>query len=99
MDCVVASARVNASAAASDTPWGWPGNDNKIRKREPKKNAEHAKQAVGQVAKPSKNKKPMVGWPYREDNFDLSGNTYKVTRKAKPEKTATRGRLDKPWGW
>jgi len=90
------AARTSRIAPSESVPWGWPGNDNKIR--------EHGQQydlnagvALTEPA-PDKKKEPATGWPYREEKFDFAGKSYKVSRKATPKKTNLRN-TGTPWGW
>lgn len=90
------AARATRIAPSESVPWGWPGNDNKIR--------EHGKQydlnagvALTEPV-PDDKKKSTTGWPYREEKFDFAGKSYKVSRKASPEKTNLRN-TGTPWGW
>jgi len=82
----------------SGAPWGWPGNNSKIRKHQPQTPGKHTRTQAGQVAKQIQSKKPAVGSPYRNGNNEFVGRTYKVTRKTGFRVTSG-GRLDKPWGW
>jgi hypothetical protein len=97
-------ARTHPAEADKQTPWGWPGNEKKIREHKPaNQTSDHAdlnsylkhQRAKSQVVA---EKKPTVGWPYREETFEFAGKDYKVTHKVKPKKTnlSTTG---KPWGW
>ena len=88
-----------------DTPWGWKGNDQGIREHGRKgtvRNAASGRDAflnktTGERASKA-SKQSAVGWPYREEKFELAGTAYKVTRKATPRKTNLKT-ASKPWGW
>ena len=90
------AARTIAIAKANTAPWGWPGNNRKIR--------DHGQQydlnarIKPSDAAPEENKDSVIGWPQREDKFEFAGKSYKVSRKVTLEKTnlSTTG---KPWGW
>ena len=95
-----ALARTHPAEADTQTPWGWPGNEKEIRERKPvdqssdggdlRSYLKHQQVKNQSVAE----KKPTVGWPYREEKIE--GST--ATRRLKPKRTnlSTTG---KPWGW
>jgi hypothetical protein len=97
-------ARTHPATAEKQAPWGWPGNTKEIRGHKPvnqsSDGADLNSYLKHQRAKTQSGaeKKPTVGWPYREEKFEFAGKDYKVTRKVKPKKTnlSTTG---KPWGW
>ena len=97
-------ARTHPAEAKKQAPWGWPGNTKEIREHKPVNQSSdgtdlnsYLKQQRAKAQSVAE-KKPTVGWPYREEKFEFSGKDYKVTRKVKPKKTnlSTTG---KPWGW
>jgi len=88
-----------------DAPWGWKGNDHAVREHGPKSAVRTAVAGLdavlnntGNESGTKSNRQSAVGWPYREEKFELAGKAYKVTRKATLRKTnlETTG---KPWGW
>jgi hypothetical protein len=91
-------AHANPAKPSKQAPWGWPGNENEIREHGASAayNA-HLDDANAQL-RSKETEKPNVGWPYREEKFEMAGKTYKVSRKVRPKRTnlATTG---KPWGW
>lgn len=90
------AARTAKIAPSDSVPWGWPGNNSKIR--------EHGRQydlnggAALTDPQPDQQAKSATGWPYREEKFDFAGKSYKVSRKATPKKTNL-SKTGTPWGW
>jgi len=97
-------ARTHPAAPSRQSPWGWPGHHHETY-------AHHSAGVTGNTngggashshnggaSKPEETETPTVGWPYREEKFELSGKAYKVTRKARPKRTNLRT-TGKPWGW
>jgi hypothetical protein len=104
-------ARIQAAVpdkSASNVPWGWPGSKHKVRTYQVKggipiragKDAQAVAWSVADKTSPGAARKraQKIGWPYREDQFEFAGDTYKVTQKAKPRKTNLK-KTAKPWGW
>ena len=96
--------QTHPAATEKQTPWGWPGNAKEILERKPAdQSSDHAdlnsylklQRAKAQAVK---EKKPSVGWPYREEKFEFAGKDHQVTRKVKPKKTNLKT-SGKPWGW
>ena len=97
-------AKTHAALPSQATPWGWSGNDREIRGR----GASHAipngsktkagLMGYGSKPKTAEKSNQKTGWPYREEEFEVAGKSYKVTRKVKLKRTnlSTAG---KPWGW
>jgi ribonuclease E len=55
-------------------------------------------QRTSNAANKEKKEKSQVGWPYRDESFDFTANTYKVKRAKKLRKTHLKN-MGKPWGW
>jgi len=97
-------ARTHPARPSEQTPWGWPGNKNEIREHHPgdaSSNGSGIDAYVNRDNPPPPEeelKKPVVGWPYREEKFEFAGKAYKITRKAKTKK-ANLSSSGKPWGW
>lgn len=90
------AARTAKIVPSDSVPWGWPGNNNKIREH-----GQHYDLNAGQALAESDDNekpKPVTGWPYREEKFDFAGKSYKVSRKARPKKTNL-SNTSTPWGW
>jgi len=90
------AARTAKIAQADSVPWGWPGNDRKIRGSGQPFDLNAGVKPAESVS--DKKKEAVIGWPYREDKFEFAGKAYKVTRKVTPEKTNLQT-TGKPWGW
>lgn len=99
----------NQPSNAQAIPWGWRGNKHKIPEyrvkggipilpvsgTRPRVQPKARSQAQSQA---SNNRVEKIGWPYREEQFEFAGDTYKVTQKVKLRKTNLR-KSAKPWGW
>lgn len=89
---------------AQSVPWGWKGNKHKVSEYRvkdgiPLKPVTGARSKVfDRPSKTASNMAKMIGWPYREDQFEFAGDTYRVTQKMKPRKTIL-SESAKPWGW
>ena len=87
---------------AQSVPWGWPGNKHKIPEYRLKEGipllptSDVRSKASTNMDRRSMAKK--IGWPYREDQFEFAGDTYKVTQKMNIRKTNL-SKSAKPWGW
>jgi hypothetical protein len=83
-------------------PWGWPGSKaNRSASQRLADNISGVTESAREVVSSRKAKsgdETMVGWPYREEQFEFAGNKYKVSRKRKVKKTNVGG-VSKPWGW
>lgn len=90
------AARTAKIAPSDSVPWGWPGNNNKIREHGNNYDLNAGRPLVEPNA--AKKQKATTGWPYREEKFDFAGKSYKVSRKAKPKKTNL-SNTSTPWGW
>ena len=106
-----AEARTHAALPdkkAPDVPWGWPGNKHKVPEYQLKEGIPFhpvtgarsgtVSNERSTAAKANRSLAEKVGWPYREDQFDFAGDTYKVTQKMRPQKTDLKNTA-KPWGW
>ncbi len=82
---------LNCNLSTTGTPWGW-SNDQGPRRAIPEKSFVSTPEAAGN------GEKPVVGWPYREEQFAIADRENKVTRKRKIRKTNIGGK-SKPWGW
>jgi hypothetical protein len=97
-------ARTHPARPSERAPWGWPGNKNEIREHHPGDISSHGTgihaHANHNNPSPPKEelKKPVVGWPHREEKLEFAGKAYKITRKAKAKKTDFSS-SGKPWGW
>jgi len=103
------AAQTHPASSPNGTPWGWKGNNNGMRERGQVREYNHsgATQKVTGLDAFVKNnggpssadaKRPVVGWPYREEKVEFAGKAYKVTRSVKPRKTNLRN-TSTPWGW
>jgi hypothetical protein len=91
--------RPQAARQSGQTPWGWPGNDHEIRERSPGNRLLNSLHSLhDDVSATGADRNPTVGWPYREEEFEFAGKTYKITRKATPERSNLKT-TGKPWGW
>ncbi len=89
-------AHAHPARPSKQAPWGWPGNEKEVR--EHGTSAAYNSHLEEAKIQSNETQRPHVGWPYREEKFEMSGKTYKVSRKVRPKRTnlATTG---KPWGW
>jgi hypothetical protein len=88
-------------------PWGWKGSTRNVEGRgrnkaeEVSQAAKALKESFGKSfsaqGESGQSERPMVGWPYREENFEFAGDQYKVSRKPKVSRVS-KG-VAKPWGW
>jgi hypothetical protein len=88
------------AAKEESVPWGWPGSDGLK-----KSNLELINKGLGNSAavasvksllsRPGNEINQTIGWPYREDTFELGDKSYKTSRPKK----ASKGGKAKPWGW
>ena len=93
-------AKTRAAKPSKATPWGWPGNKNEVQGHGPATSWPNGSKTEASLAgngeKPKSAQK--VGWPYREEEFEFAGKSYKVSRKVKKRKTNL-SKTGKPWGW
>lgn len=105
--------RVRATINDTATPWGWQGNDHKIREHGPRRTVQGAAQETAQKAamgldaflnkhengsESDTESRKQVGWPYREEELGSADKVYKVKRKTRPARTNLKT-TGKPWGW
>jgi hypothetical protein len=106
-------ARTNGQAvkARKSVPWGWPGSKKKAESRysvmetvdQIRQQAEPAFQAVSDRAAKlggdsERRASQEVGWPYRKEKSERSGNQIKAARRTRLRKTRL-NKVNKPWGW
>jgi len=82
----------------AQTPWGWKGNAKKVRQDGSKPASAIGASGLDAFINNHGKQSEAVGWPYREEKTDLTGKSYKVSRKAVSANT-NRGSKRKPWGW
>jgi hypothetical protein len=80
------------------TPWGWTGNDKKVRQHGSNPASANGASGLDAFINDHGKQSAAVGWPYRQEKSDLTGKSYKVSRKAVSANT-NRGSKGKPWGW
>ena len=90
--------RYRSTKNRAKTPWGWKGNDKKVRQYASKPASASGASGLDAFINNHGKQSEAVGWPYREEKTDLTGKSYKVSRKAVSAKT-NRGSKGKPWGW
>jgi len=92
-------ARFNSTVNKTAAPWGWKGNDNVVRERDPKDATVNGASGLDALLKNHGNESASVGWPYREEKTECTGTAYKVSRKAGTVKTSRKPGNKQPWGW
>lgn len=99
--------RTHTAAPPLIVPWGWKGNGHEIRERGHKPSVRSSVQngATGLDAFLKRKRlesdsafRDGVGWPYREEKFELAGKVYKMTRRETFARTDFTTMV-KPWGW
>lgn len=80
-------------------PWGWQGNHRPIHAHGSHRGVNGSSvNGHGDASSQAKTVSPTVGWPYREEKFELAGKSYKVARRMAPKPTDL-SKTSKPWGW
>ena len=91
--------RTRPAASNVKAPWGWQGNRQPTQALGGNKGVNGS--SINRHEIPSSQSKmvsPTVGWPYREEKFELAGKHYRVSRSSAPKPTDL-SKTDKPWGW
>ena len=90
--------RYKSTKNRAKTPWGWNGNPKKVRQHGSKSASTNGATGLDAFINNHRKQSEAVGWPYREEKNDLTGKSYKVSRKAVSANTK-RDSKGKPWGW
>jgi len=90
------AARARPTALQPGQPAAWPGNHGGANAH----GGGNGNFADGRddASKPASIVNPNVGWPYREEKFELEGRNRKAARKTTPKPTDL-SKTEKPWGW
>lgn len=92
-------ARTHPAAPNVKAPWGWQGNQQPIKAHGIHRGIDGSSvNRHDSASSQAKTVNPTVGWPYREEKFDLAGKGYKVVRRVAPKPTDL-SKTSKPWGW